>query len=282
MKQLLFSVLIGMAGISGHAQSAPINLPSSTLIPHYRLAVGYNSTTVLVFAAAVRPVDRGDRDILAIKQPGVENVLKVKAAHRNFLPTNLHVFTADGRLYAFDVSYTDSLASSRDLTALLPVKDSCAFYPDIVLTGQAINDAELLTIVKQLHESPGGRSLAGVRHERMTLVLDRIGQRNDLLFLRLRLCNRSALRYALDFIRCYIRDKQQTRRTSIQEQELAIPWRDSVSVIGGHAVRTIVIAVPLFTLANGKEGIIEIHEKNGGRSLALHLHNRILLKARPL
>src|SRR5580658_5431695 len=106
----LFIIALTLLGIPP-AQSQPTSrdLPTTTLIPHYRVPVTYNSTTVLVFPAPVRPVDRGDRDVLAQKQPGADNVLKLKAARRNFPPTNLHVFTADGRLFGFDVIYTDSL-----------------------------------------------------------------------------------------------------------------------------------------------------------------------------
>ena len=98
MKHIIIAALFISLRIVVAAQSAPIDLPESTLIPHYRLSVAYNTTTVLVFPASVKPIDRGDRDILAVKQPGVENVVKVKASRKNFAPTNLLVFTSDGRI----------------------------------------------------------------------------------------------------------------------------------------------------------------------------------------
>jgi len=64
---------------------------------------------------------------MAQKQPGVENVLKVKAARKDFPPTNLHVFTADGRVYAFDVSYSPNPPQTTyDLTKLDSLKKTLA------------------------------------------------------------------------------------------------------------------------------------------------------------
>lgn len=277
MKQLFFVLSIALTTTVSFGQSNPIDLPASTLIPRYRLSVSYNTTTVLVFAAAVRPIDRGDRDILAIKQPGVENVLKVKAGRRNFAPTNLHVFTADGVIYAFDVTYTDSMACSRDLTAMHPTNTGS---PVIVLSGQLVNDAALSKAIQCFRDSADNHRLLRVKHEQMLLGLDDIAQRDGLLFVRLRLHNRSSLRYQFDFLRSYIRDRQMPRRTSIQEQPLPLTYQDSVSAIEGRGTATVVIVLPIFTLADGKEAVIEVLEKNGGRSLTLHLRNKILLKAR--
>lgn len=283
MKKLLFSlvaVLLSVAIVS--AQSDPVDLPATTLIPHYRLAVGYSTTTVLVFPAAVRPIDRGDRDILAVKQPGVENVLKVKANRRNFTPTNLHVFTSDGRIYAFDIFYTDSMASSRDLTRLIDPKDAGSFRSTVVLSDQLMNDLQLTTSISKMKDSVRHGRIVSVRHEGMTLTLQGIAQQGPLMFFRLQLHNRSNLPYRVDFIRCYIRDREKARRTSIQEKEVAFVYQDSLPILAGHGEHAFVIALPIFTLANGKEGILEVHEVNGGRSLALHLHNRMILRAQPL
>lgn len=283
MKRFILLSLTAILAM-GHAfaQADERDLPTNTLIPHYRLTISYNTTTVLVFSTPVRPIDRGDRDILAIKQPGVDNVLKIKAARVNFPPTNLHVFTADGRIYAFDITYSDSLASSRDLTRLVPTADSTCTVPVAILTGQAMNEEQLSRTVALIRNAPGHHLIEKVCRERMTLAVEQIGQSGPLLFFRIRLQNRSNLPYVLNFLRCYVRDSQKAKRTSIQDQEMLPIYQDSIAAVGGHSQGRLVIALPMFTLANRKEFVLEAYEQHGGRSLVLRLHNHALLRARPL
>ena len=84
MKKIAYSVLLVMITIAAFSQPVTSVLPATASIIHYKLSVGYNTTTVLIFPAPVKQADRGERDLLAQKQPGVENVLKVKAARRDF------------------------------------------------------------------------------------------------------------------------------------------------------------------------------------------------------
>ena len=64
--------------------------------------------THLIFPAAIRYVDLGSADIIAGKADGSENVLRVKAALRDFSrETNLAVITEDGSYYTFNVKYAD-------------------------------------------------------------------------------------------------------------------------------------------------------------------------------
>ncbi len=163
MKPILYLSIFLSLNLFCHAQSAEISLPSATLIPHYVLTVSYNSTTVLIFPAAVKPqpIDRGDRDILAQKQPGVENVLKLKAARKSFPPTNLHVFTADGRVYAFDVFYTDSLASTRDLTLLASPANYANRTSLAILSAEPLNSDQMDQYVNTLRHSSTRKGGAG-------------------------------------------------------------------------------------------------------------------------
>lgn len=56
----------------------------------------------------VRYVDLGSTDIIAGKADGVENVVRVKAAVRDFPgETNFSVITGDGSFYSFLVSYEE-------------------------------------------------------------------------------------------------------------------------------------------------------------------------------
>lgn len=78
------------------------------MIPPYALEVTFNKTVHVIFPAPIRYVDLGSADLLAAKADGTENVLRVKAALRDFSrESNLSVITEDGNYYTFNVKYAD-------------------------------------------------------------------------------------------------------------------------------------------------------------------------------
>jgi len=262
------------------AQRPANDLPYYTVIPHYKLSVSYNTTTVLVFASAVKPIDKGDRTVIAQKQPGVDNVLKLKAARRNFLPTNLHVFTSDGRLYAFDLTYTDSIASTFNLSRLIPTGGSDS-NTTVLFTNEPLNSEQMSQYINSVKSLPISHYTSR-RHFKMKFQLETIGMASHLLFFRFSITNLSNLDYNIDFIRLYVRDKQKTKRSSIQEQEILPVYQDSETSVPGNSSIIHVVAVPAFTLADNKQLVVELFEKNGGRSVTLHLKNNQLFKANNL
>ena len=271
-----FLALIGVLPLATTAQT--LDLPRSTLILHYRLSIAYNTTTVLVFPAAVRPVDRGDRDILAQKQPGADNVLKLKAARRNFAPTNLHVFTADGAVYPFEITYTDSPATTHDLTRLV---STIRLTGSVRLTNAPLNSAATDSLVAATRDMPSFLSVTD-RRDRMTLRLESLGTAADLVWLRFSLSNRSRLEFTPDFLRLYIRDRVRSKRTSVQEREVNPFYLDSLATVPGRDHRTYVMAIPRVTIPASKQLRVELYERNGGRSLTLRIRNHHLFQARRL
>ncbi|NCC47235.1 MAG: conjugative transposon protein TraN, partial [Bacteroidia bacterium] len=76
------------------------------VIPPYGLEVTFDKTVHIIFPAAVRYVDLGSTKIIAGKAEGAENVIRIKAAVRNFEDeTNFSVITDDGSFYSFNVRY---------------------------------------------------------------------------------------------------------------------------------------------------------------------------------
>lgn len=280
MKKLFSLPIVLSIFLISHAlgQEASLLLPQSTLVPHYKLSISYNSTTVLIFPSAVKPVDRGSRDILAQKQPGVENVLKLKAAHKYFPESNLHVFTSDGRIYAFDIMYSDSLSTTHDLTGLPSLNSHTDTSPIISFTNEQVNSEQMANYVAKVKSFRHGK-VASDRNFKMAFTLENIGIGGPFLFFKFKIENKSNLSYNLDFIRLYIRDKQKAKRTSVQEQEITPVFEESSQAISATSSTTHVLAVPQFTLSDGKQLIIECYEKNGGRYMTLFLKNKSLLKA---
>ena len=76
------------------------------MIPPYALEVTFNKTTHVIFPSAIRYVDLGSADLLAAKADGTENVLRVKAALRDFSrESNLHTQIKNASNVPFDVDF---------------------------------------------------------------------------------------------------------------------------------------------------------------------------------
>ncbi len=116
----------------------------------------------------------------------------------------------------------------------------------------------------------------------ISLHLVTIQVEKEQLWLGFTIHNYSKLSYPVDFIRLYIKDRKQTKRTSAQELEIVPIYIDSVTNVPAKSTVRFVIAIPKFTIPDKKECLIEIFETNGGRNLILQLKNHMLFKAKPL
>ena len=94
MKKILLALVLSGCALSVSAQDKPSTgdlydgltrpLTFDRMIPPYALEVTFDKTTHVIFPAAIRYVDLGSADLLAAKADGTENVLRVKAALRDF------------------------------------------------------------------------------------------------------------------------------------------------------------------------------------------------------
>lgn len=72
------------------------------MIPPYGLEVTFDKTVHIIFPASIKYVDLGSNNIIAGKAGTSENVLRVKAAMRQFeTETNMAVITEEGSYYTF-------------------------------------------------------------------------------------------------------------------------------------------------------------------------------------
>jgi conjugative transposon TraN protein len=177
------------------------------MIPPYALEVTYNKTVHIIFPAPIRYVDLESADLLAAKADGTENVLRVKAALRDFSrESNLAVITEDGSYYSFNAKYADE-----------PVKLSIEMT-DFLHDGEAVNrqNNAMEIYLKELgQESPLlvrlimqsvykndrreikhlGCKRFGIQH-----TLKGLYTHNGLLYFHLQLKNSSNVPFNVDFI----------------------------------------------------------------------------------
>jgi conjugative transposon TraN protein len=236
----------------------------------------------VVFPAKVLIGDRGFNEIIATKEKDLANVLKIKAARKNFNPTNLHVFTADGRIYPFEICYSDHPSSfTFDLTNFGQMDSESLKDPYIIFSGDKISDSRLQRELNQIKTAAPFFSKSVYKYE-MRLRLRSIYVSGNRMYFGLELNNKSNLTYDLDFIRTYIQDEQKVKRSSFQETEIIPIYKDSLRAVLGGTKSELLIAVPKFTLSRNKRFRIELFEKDGGRDLFLEIKNHQLLRTRNL
>lgn len=111
--------------------------------------------------------------------------------------------------------------------------------------------------------------------------LDRAYIAQDQIFLRIKVANRSAISYDIDFIKFFIRDRKTAKRTITQEQEIVPVGEVIANRVSAGQKQYLVFTLNKFTLADDKILCSEIFEKGGGRHLQLQLKDKDLNRAVP-
>jgi conjugative transposon TraN protein len=258
------------------------------MIPPYALEVTFNKTVHVIFPSAIRYVDLGSADLLAAKADGTENVLRVKAALRDFSrESNLSVITEDGNYYTFNVKYADE-----------PVKLSVEMT-DFLHDGEAVNrpNNALAIYMQELgQESPllvklimqsiyknNDREIKHIGSKRFGIqhTLKGIYTHNGLLYFHLQLKNSSNVPFNVDYITFKIVDKKVAKRTAIQEQVIwPLRAHNNLMLVGGKRTERMIFALPKFTIPDDKMLIIELNEQNGGRHQSFTVDNADLVRAK--
>lgn len=285
MKKL--TILMFFAGAislseNAYCQSSHKNfLPASKIIP-YHLEAGYYKTTVLIFPMAISPggIDLGSSGIIAKVMPGVDNILKVKANQKDFKQTNLTVVTKDGKVYAFTVNYSEDPPDAPIDMGKQPEEEK----GQAVFHDRMLNAVQIETLCREAANQP-----AFLHHKtksyKIKLKLQGIYTCEGVLFFQFSLKNKSNIDYNMDLLSFYVRDKKRMKRTAQQEKEiqpLQMYYEKESKLIAGQTHQTLVIAFRKFTIADHKNFVMQLFEKNGDRNLILKINGNELVKALPL
>ena len=284
MKRYIVFLLCLCAGRSGQAQ-----IPQSEITPR-QVEVSFNKTTHLIFPAPVQYVDLGSTDIIADKATGAANVVRLKAAVRDFqAETNLTVITADGRFYAFDVRYADdpgqlSIRIMNDLQAQIPEGKA----PTVPVRLDALDGddaARIDSAMEQIYnnDKPQIKHIGYKRYGLQTLLTGIYIDSEGWLYFGIEMRNDSRIPFDIDHIRMYVRDKRLPRRTAVQDIEI-VPVRrlHPLSEIDTGKTGRTVWAIPKMTIPDKKALHIDIYERGGGRHQSLRVENRDILAAKPI
>ena len=249
-----------------------------------QIPVTLNRMTSLIFPAGIKTGIKVSRDIAMQKVKGLDNVLEVKALKQNFIPSNVSIYCADGKLYSFDLYYVDSpavvnyavvnapsgstLGSLSVPAPIIPVRISSRPVDEVTLS----NDADSLSQVKKFLHCYSVKN-------RMRFRLKGIYIKDSLLWMSLQVTNFSQVPYRPDFLRLYVIDKKRGKRVAVQQVTIMPVYQHLPDEIADNKV-SFCIGYPLFTISDKKKLRLEMAELDGGRTLSLEFTNKTLLKAR--
>lgn len=295
MKQLIILVALVATIFSANAQQSSGDLYEGLtrkitydrMIPPYGLEVTFDKTVHVIFPSAVRYIDLGSANIIAGKADGSENVVRVKAAVKGFeTETNFSVITDEGSFYTFNVKYANE-----------PIKLNVEMK-DFIHDGEAVNRPNnamdiyltelgsespkvVYLIMKSIYKSDKRKvKHIGCKRFGIQYLLKGIYTHNGMLYFHTQVKNSSNIPFDVDFIRWKIVDKKVAKRTAIQETviEPLRAYHFITQVQGKRSERT-VFAMDKFTIPDGKQLIVELFEKNGGRHQSFVIENDDITRA---
>ena len=260
------------------------SVPNGRVVLPYGLEVTFEKTVHLIFPAAIRYVDLGSQNIIAGKADDAENVLRVKAAVREFeTETNMSVICEDGSFYAFNVKYADEpeKLSMEMKDFLSPTEGRLPSNRADIYFKELGSESPILVklIMKSIYQNDK-RTIkhVGAKQFGMRFLLRGLYAHNGLLYFHVRMDNESNMPYAVDFITFKVVDKKVAKHTAIQERMLQ-PLRafHQVMWIGAGRSERIVFALEQFTLSEDKQLEVTLYERNGSRTLTFYVEPEDLL-----
>lgn len=294
----LFLIVAAIAAAKVTAQTTP-ETPAE--IRPQRIEAGFTKTVHILFPSPVTYIDIGSMDIIAGKADGAENVVRVKAAMRNFAAeTNLTVITEDGGFFTFDVHYAENPAvSTVNLAVRVPrtdgVKEPTA-AGDPLPTAPVSEDRVLLrevgrekpaTIKRMLSDiyRQNRTDVKGIRAKKYGIEVEVLGiyVSNDVIYIHTCIYNDTNISFEMDERRFIVADRKLTKRTAQQQTPLEIlRVCNDPAVVRGHQRQRTVFALPKLTISDDKVLLLEIIEKNGARHQTIEIPSRELLNAKVL
>ena len=309
MKKWIFSaVLLATMGASATAQTTTSTLtpdlqlssgelfqgmskaiPNGRVVLPYGLEVTFDKTVHLIFPSAVRYVDLGSQNIIAGKAEDAENVLRVKAAVKDFeTESNMSVICEDGSFYAFNVKYADEpeKLSVEMKDFLSPVEGRLpSNRADIYFKELGNESPVLVKLIMQTIYQNDKRTIKhiGTRQFGMKFLLRGLYAHNGLLYFHTRMENETNMPYSVDFVTFKVVDKKMAKRTAIQELVLQ-PLRayHQVMQVRGKGSEHSVFVLDQFSLSEDKQLEVTLYERNGGRTLTFYVEPEDLLLAQKI
>ena len=105
--------------------------------------------------------------------------------------------------------------------------------------------------------------------------------KNNVMYIKVQLKNKSNINYDLDYMRFFVVDKLVGKRTTFQETEIVPIYvhNEGVRTIPGHQKLEQVLAFQKFTIPDSKRILVQINEAGGGRALTFLMDNEDIMNS---
>ncbi|WP_454045071.1 conjugative transposon protein TraN [Chryseobacterium sp. Marseille-Q8038] len=284
IKKILITICAMLGFINSQAQAITDSLIhnfNSSEVDPYHITVTFNKTTHLIFPSAIRYVDLGSEFLTAGKADDAKNVLRIKAAVKDFEEeSNFSVITDDGKFYSFSVFYS---SYPQILTYNLELMDKPGSNSRANIHLEDLGFSP--SVPDQLMEAIYKRNRNNIRHIAskgfgIQFSLKGIYIHEGKYYFNTQIQNKTNVSYQIDFINFKIIDKKVAKRAVFQEKPLNIvrTYSDLSQIPENKACREVYL-LDQFTLDHDKILVIEVFEKNGGRHQRLEIENDDLIRA---
>ena len=293
-RDLIYLTLIAalMTAAQVTAQTAP-EAPAE--IRPLRIETGFSKTVHILFPSPVTYIDIGSMDIIAGTADGAGNVVRVKAAVRNFTSeTNLTVITEDGGFFSFDVHYAENPAvSTINISAPKQTTvESGSTQPEPAPTEgrvllQEVGREKPATVKRVLGDiyRQNRMDVKGVRTKKYGIGVEVLGiyVHNDVIYIHTMISNETNISFEVDARQFIVADRKLAKRTAQQQTPLDIlRVCNDPTVVRGHQRQRTVFALQKFTIPDDKVLLWEIIERNGARHQTVEIPAKELLDAKLL
>ena len=301
MKRDLIYLTLIVAAIAAAKVTAQTTPETPAEIRPLRIEAGFTKTVHILFPSPVTYIDIGSMDIIAGKADGAENVVRVKAAVRNFAAeTNLTVITEDGGFFTFDVHYAENPAvSTLNLTVQEPQPGGMKKPSTTDTPQQPAPASEGRVLLREVgREKPATvkrmlsdiyrqnrTDVKGIRTEKYGIEVEVLGIYvfNDVIYIHTCISNDTNISFEVDSRRFIVADRKLTKRTAQQQTPLEIlRVCNDPAIVRGHQRQRTVFALPKLTISDDKVLLLEIIEKNGARHQTVEIAAKELLDAKLL
>ena len=293
-RDLIYLPLIVSAIWAAHATAKAMQ-DGPQQIETRKIEAGFTKTVHILFPSPVTYIDIGSMDIIAGKADGAGNVVRVKAAVRNFTTeTNLTVITEDGGFFSFDVHYAENPAvSTIDISALKqPAVESGSSQPEpasaegrVLL--QEVGREKPATVKRVLGDiyRQNRMDVKGICTKKYGIGVEVLGiyVHNDVIYIHTMISNETNISFEVDARQFIVADRKLAKRTAQQQTPLEIlRVCNDPTVVRGHQRQRTVFALQKFTIPDDKVLLLEIIERNGARHQTVEIPAKELLDAKLL
>ena len=265
-----------------------IPIQDQNVIRSYYLDLAFNKTTCIIFNSPIKSVDLGSKDIMADKASAVDNVLRVKASSIGFNETNFSVMTADGKFHSFVANYNEyptmlalDLSASDDRSVLQKGRTVNQKGTVVSFAGVNTSQQEIVQNCARIIDQRRRIRHVGISKYDIQASLQGLYYKDNVLYYKVGVKNKSNINYDLDFMRFFVVDKTVAKESSHQELELTplYVYNEPLVIIPGRQTVEKVYVFQKFTIPDDKTVQIIMGEKNGGRTVSFSLANQDILNA---